>query len=267
MASIDELWSQVCETPDDLGARLVLGDALIETVDPSDAARGELIALQCRGADAKVLVGETAAHENVAERVSELIAAHWSVWLGDTSPLLMRQGSTFADGMLSLVQVGGDEVPHAAWANFRGHHELCAVKRVRPFKVRADHYAMFLAGLRRDPVAVEIHQPLVLTNLRARREHWAIRELRFGGIAWWSRAGSDPKQLVAEFRALSEMAPQLERLDIQPTYSLGAELAAAIAALPRMFPKLQRVKLEETDRAWLGDAEPGLRAMSFVEFA
>lgn len=267
MASPDELWAQVCETPDDLGARLVLADALIQDPDPAIAARGELIALQCRGADAKVLVDDNPTRENVAERISELIAAHWSTWLGETAQLLVRQGSTFANGMLSLVQVGGETAPHAAWAAFHGHRELCCARRIRPFKVRADHYAMFLAGLVRDPPAVEVHQPLVLTNLRLRREHWGIRELRFGGIAWWSRAGSDPAQLDAEFRALAEMAPQLERLDIQPTYSLGVELAAAIAKLPKLFPKLERVKLEETERAWLGDAESTLSAMPFVQFA
>ena len=262
--SIDSLWQLVAETPDDIGARLVLADALIEQGN----ARGELITLQCRGADASMLVGSEAeaVEENVAERVSELIAANWTTWLGDLAALLVRQGSTFQDGLLSLVQVGGESTPHSAWAQFAGHRELCAVKRVRPFKVRADHYAMFLAGMTRDPAFVEVHQPLVLRNLRARRERWGIRHLRFGGIAWWSRAGSEPNILGSELQALAEMAKDLETIEIPPTHAFSTELAEVAARLPRMFPKLQHVRLEDSDRGWLQESEGRLREMKHVVF-
>ena len=123
-----ELESAIVRDPDDLDAYAVYGDWLAEQGDP----RGELIALQLRGADAKVLVGgESPIDENTAERVSELIANNWTTWLGDVSQLVVRQGSVFRDGFLSFVQVGGENTPHGAWIAFRGHRELCAVKEVR----------------------------------------------------------------------------------------------------------------------------------------
>jgi uncharacterized protein (TIGR02996 family) len=266
MASTDELWQQVVETPDDIGARLVLADALIESSNEADQARGELIALQCRGADASMHVGESPSEDNAAERVSELIAASWTKWLGDLSMLIVRQGSTFQNGMLSLVQVGGETTPPAAWTAFAGHRELCAVQRVRPYKVRADHYATFLAALTRDPPHVEVHAPLVIRGVRAKRSHWGVRYLRFGGIAWWSASGRERGILASEFRALSEIATELETIEMPPTHAVGDELADVAAWLPRMFPKLQRLRLEDGDRGWLGDSEPRLRAMKFVEF-
>lgn len=261
MASIDELWQQVVEAPDDIGARLVLADALIEAGE----ARGELIALQCRGADASMFVGESPSEDNAAERVSELIAANWSKWLGDLSLMIVRQGSTFQDGMLSLVQVGGEATPLTSWAAFAGHRELCAIQRVRPYKVRADHYATFLAGLTRDPPWAEVHAPLVIRHLRRKRERWNIRGLRFGGIAWWSRAGSERGILASELQALAEMSPDLETIEMPPTHAIEHELADVALRLPRMFPKLQKLRIEDASRGWLGDSAPRLRALKFVE--
>jgi uncharacterized protein (TIGR02996 family) len=257
----DELWRQVVATPDDIGARLVLADALIEAGDP----RGELIALQCRGADASMLVGESPSEDNAAERVSELIAANWTTWLGDVALLISRQGSTFQNGMLSVVQVGGEHAPPAAWSSFAGHRELCAIQRVRPYKVRADHYARFLAALTHDPPWVEIHAPLVIRNLRTKRTRWAIRHLRFGGIAWWSAAGSERGILSSEVQALSEIAPDLEIIEMPPTHAFESELADVAARLPRLFPKLQKLRIEDVSRGWLGETVPRLRALKFVE--
>jgi uncharacterized protein (TIGR02996 family) len=137
MVSIDELWQQVVDAPDDIAARLVLADALIEAGD----SRGELIALQCRGADASMHVGESPTDENAAERISELIAANWTSWLGDLAPLLERRGSTWQDGMLSVVQVSGELAPHAAWTQFAGHRELCALRLAVADVVTREHLA------------------------------------------------------------------------------------------------------------------------------
>ena len=260
---IDELWRQVVENPDDIGYRLVLADALIEAGDP----RGELIALQCRGADAKISVGANDVPENPAERVSELVAANWERWLGDAAPALLRHGSTFRDGMLSLVRVGSESAQPIDWQRVAAHRELCAIERVRPAQVRSDHYAQFLHGLVRDPPWVEVHQPNVVRALRTLRDRWAIRGIRIGGITFTtSPRRREIAPLTAEIPLVAEMAPGIEAIEIPPMYSAGEELFALALQLPRLFPRLRKVKIETFGNS-LGDAEPRLRALSFVEIA
>ena len=256
---IDELWRQVVENPDDIGYRLVLADALIEEGDP----RGELIALQCRGADANIFVGANDIPENPAERVSELVAANWERWLGDAAPALRRQGSTFRDGLLSSVQVGTDRGLPIAWERIAAHRELCALERVSPLNIRGEDYAVFLHGLVRDPAWVDVHLPGVIRALRAKREHWAIRGIRMGGITFTSRGRSEIAPLATELRLVAEMAKALEIVEIPPMYGAADELFALALQMPKQFPNLQKLRLETY--GGFGDAEPRFRALSFVE--
>ena len=258
MVSISELWKQVVESPGDIGLRLVLADALIEQGD----SRGELIALQCRGADAKVLIdAELRAHrDNVAERVGELIAANWRNWLGDLAPALERQGSTFADGMLAQILVTDAGTNYAALAK---HHELCAVRRVIPRKVRTNQYAEFLAHLAHDPEWVEVHAPSVIRGIRAVRKTWNVRTLRIGGVSWMPT--DQTYALTAELQYLIPLAPDLETIELTPVWGRGEEVLQLAQQLPRMFPKLTKLKLENSRMGWLRDHEDKLAELPHVE--
>jgi uncharacterized protein (TIGR02996 family) len=234
-ASLDELWRQVAETPDEVSARLVLADALIEAGDP----RGELIALQCGGADANVIVDRDHA-DNVAERVNDLVAAHWDAWLGDAALVIHRHGAKFEGGMLAAIEVGSeDPVPEGVWDRAGGHRELCTLQRVRPRKIKPGHYGRFLAGLERDPPWVEIRQGTVAA-VRARRKRWGVRVVRWSGVC-------EPEAPDAELALLSEVAPELEQLELAPLWvarELAAAFLAIVARLPMMFRGLQRVRIE-----------------------
>ncbi len=260
MATIGDLWHQVVEAPHDLGLRLVLADALIEQGD----ARGELIALQCRGADANVLVDrELCAHtENNYERVIELIAQNWNAWLGPLARVLVRQGSTFHDGMLANVQVTSDSHERDDFAQLAKHHELCAVRRIRPHKMRSDLYATFLANLVHDPDTVEITAPHVIRAIRERRTSWRIRCLYYGG--YWVTRSDESYVLTAELERLGQLAPGLEVIEVGPNWGIGEELAAIAPRLPQLFPQLRTLRLGDVHLGWVGDHEATLRALPFV---
>jgi uncharacterized protein (TIGR02996 family) len=203
-----DLRRQVAEHPEDLTARLVLADALAEAGDP----RGELIHLQCGGADASVMVGDEA--ENVAERVGDLLSRHWDEWLGDAARVLFRQGSQFRDGMLWSIVVGSDDpVPDTLWDKAGAHRELSAVHQARPHKARPQQFGRFLAGLAHDPHHVELWVGTI-TTIAARRTRWSPRTVRYQGLgavnaANWFRAAGFSEQ----FEELRQLA-QLERRSV-----------------------------------------------------
>jgi uncharacterized protein (TIGR02996 family) len=265
--SIEELWRQVAESADDLSLRLILADALIERGDP----RGELIALQCGGADASVMVDDDRGIEtrDVGERVSELIAANWERWLGDLALVLVRRGSSFKNGLLHVIQVGEHTTTASAWESAGRHHELCAVHRVRPYRISADHYATFLAAFARDPECVEIAAPGVILGIAKRRSRWAVRNVRIGGSGWWN--DEHAPRMVNELAALAKLAPEVECIEIAPTYNrtIGLELVGMVPALPAMFPRFQRIKIENSESGWLQDAAETelerIRQLPFVE--
>ena len=85
------LLAAVQANPDDLAARLVYADALSDAGDP----RGELIALQCRGAN------------DLASRAreAELVAAHRDAWLGKLAPILEPSPTELVNGFLTNARV------------------------------------------------------------------------------------------------------------------------------------------------------------------
>jgi uncharacterized protein (TIGR02996 family) len=240
------LWREVAAARDDLSPRLVLADALIERGDP----RGELIALQCAGADASVVMGGEVP-DNVRERVAELVATHWNAWLGDAAHVLVRQGSRFANGMLALALVGdGVEIPDELWDRAARHHELAVLDTVRPHKVTARGYGRFLGALPEAPRRVEIHVPGVLAGVRATRTRWPIRVLRYGGYAF----GTPP--VPTELHDVARLAPDLEVVELLPLHLEGPRLRALIDELAYRLVKLRAVKLVGgwRMRGELGDA-------------
>ncbi|HEY1547719.1 MAG TPA: TIGR02996 domain-containing protein [Kofleriaceae bacterium] len=87
--TLEALLAAVYAHPDDIAARLVYADALADAGDP----RGEFIARQCRGDEAR-----------------DLLAVHRNRWLGALAPILHPKGSEFVNGFLTTARVR-DETP------------------------------------------------------------------------------------------------------------------------------------------------------------
>jgi hypothetical protein len=107
----------------------------------------------------------------------------------------------------------------------------------------------------------------VIRNIAALRKRWRIRHIRFGGIGWWRSTGQEVGIVGSELKALAELAPDLEVIEMPQTHNSGPELAALAPRLPKLFPKLVRLRLEDTHSGWLGGAETALRVLPFVELA
>jgi uncharacterized protein (TIGR02996 family) len=250
---MDELWRQVVEAPDDIGMRLVLADALIERGDP----RGELIALQCRGADARVIVEREVDEDNIVERVNDLVAGNWDTWLGELAEIVVRQGSTYEMGMLATITVGENDQPLAVWERVAKHHELCAVRHVKPLRARSEPYGAFLAGLVNDPAYVEVSSPQIVRAIRTRRKQWRIRGIAYGGIMYFSREVT-PGMLTGDFKQLEELtAATLETIDF--TVAIGGdEFANVVLGLPAQFPNLRAITIDDGTQYWRQSTDPKL---------
>jgi uncharacterized protein (TIGR02996 family) len=122
---IAALWEQIAAHPDELGPRIVLGDALLEHGDP----RGELIALQC-GAGERA--GSPEERARAKHRVRQLVQQLWKRWLGPLAPFLHQRGCELHRGMLEVVRVGVPDSPAIGWREVARHHELFAIHTVRP---------------------------------------------------------------------------------------------------------------------------------------
>jgi uncharacterized protein (TIGR02996 family) len=266
VAKLDELWAQVAETPEDLALRMVLGDALVDAGDP----RGELIQLQCAGAEAlgdhssKIITGsDPQLHAAVLmragadEQAAELIATHWDAWLGPLAHLIDRRSSRFERGLLSTVSIGTADTPPEAWAAARGHRELCAIDRVDVMRGKPADYATFLAGLVRDPARIDVHVVGIASALLEHRPRWAFRHLRFAFRFVWRPGEQTQPPYAAEINGMARLCLDVELLTFAQIY--GFDSAQAIRTmLPRIvgwFPKLRGVRFE--DPVWIdGDLGP-----------
>jgi uncharacterized protein (TIGR02996 family) len=92
----ESLLVQIADHPEDDAPRLVLADWLMEQPDPAQAARGELIQIQCRRAR---LPAENPARGELKQRERELIERYGPAWLGP----LVNLRHTFDRGLVRLT--------------------------------------------------------------------------------------------------------------------------------------------------------------------
>jgi uncharacterized protein (TIGR02996 family) len=213
VATIDELWRQVAEAPDDLAPRLVLADALVEAGD----VRGELIHLQCQRADYDA---------------STLVRANWDRWLGDLGVVLSQDGTSFKDGMLHTIRYAA----HGMLSPDRfqraiAHRELCVVRcvRARDRINPAFGFDELLAAL---PDTLESAEVLTVESL-ARRAARSLRVLHVRKIV-------DASHLVAT-------CPQLEELFVPMPDDIEADrFATTIEQLSAQLPRLRAIVIATT---------------------
>ncbi len=90
---LDLLWERIVASPEDLEARLIYADALMERGDPS----GEFIALQCSRSE----------EAEPSERERALLQAHGRKWLGRAGLLLNVEQVSFVRGAAVSADLGG----------------------------------------------------------------------------------------------------------------------------------------------------------------
>lgn len=227
---LEELWRAVGDHPSDLGARGVLGDALVAVGD----ARGELIALQLA----------PDAGDRTARNEKRLLDMWWEPWLGPVAAIAVRDGSEFRNGMLEVLRVGYPGTPLRAWAAARGHRELRTVHTVRSFRVPPIQYARFVTSIEHLQ-RVQVHGRETLLELAALGVRLSITSLEYSQPA--DRANVLLPSAIEAIRAFAPCAPRLEDIVLEPL-QLEAELDVLVAVLPSLFPALVAIGLAAPSR-------------------
>jgi uncharacterized protein (TIGR02996 family) len=229
--SLEELWRQVADSPDDLAPRLVLADALVESGDN----RGELIHLQCapvRGWS----------YAEATERARALVADNWQRWLGRLAQILDARTSWFDRGMLDVVHVGGGRASRRAWTAALGHRELAVVRRVSPATCTMGDYVDFVLALPNQPRSLRVRDRAELLELVRRRVRWSTRVLHAE---------------TAELDGIDGWFPELERLEI---ISSQSRLLTLVPQLATAFRGLHSIVIHDYERSL-----HALRAIPIVE--
>lgn len=226
------LWEAVARDPDDVGARMVLADFLIQHGD----GRGEHIALACSS--------DHRAHA----RADQLLAEHWNDWFGDLALIVKRGESTFDRGTLDKVTLGVEDAPSWAFAAIAGHRELLTVRRVaRSFRHPTTHeYTAFLRSLP-DPSRVTLELTAdALEELARLREEWPTRAI------YLDVSGLVPERIETAIDRVKRLFPALASIEIR-SWSRAypyVGLIPRLAAVPRIVIHTLK-QLDEESKAEL----------------
>jgi uncharacterized protein (TIGR02996 family) len=231
------LWAEIAAHPDDVGPRLILGDALVEAGE----LRGEVISLQCNAKQAHRPL--RSAHRDRSDgRVRTIVRLEFARWLGDLALVLARRGCELRNGMFEVVQVGRGETPPWAWSKVRGHRELACVHTVRPGTVTPEQYAGFIAALPREPQTLGITDPAQVPGIAAIIPLLGTRRLEYQ-----HHFDRDPRRpmplgppLLGTFEAIAKLAPALEEIAFLQVVNPD-ELVNVVRLLPARFPALRKI--------------------------
>ncbi|MEO8703140.1 MAG: hypothetical protein ABI867_24050 [Kofleriaceae bacterium] len=229
-SGLDELWQAVGDQPGDLGARVVLGDALVAAGD----ARGELIALQLAPDGG----------ERTARGIKRLLETWWEAWLGPVAAIAVRDGTEFRNGMLEVLRAGYPGTPLRAWTVSVGHRELRTVHTVRCARVDPVAYARFVATIEHLQVLqIDARESLLeLARLHARLP---ITVLEYSQPA--DRVDELLPSALETLRGFAPCAPRLGRIVLDPE-QLDSDLVAIATGLPALFPELRRIEIPAPSR-------------------
>ncbi|MCW5806553.1 MAG: hypothetical protein KIT31_29580, partial [Deltaproteobacteria bacterium] len=237
----------VAAHPDDVGPRLILGDALVEAGDP----RGDVIVLQCNAVRPdRPLRGAHRAHSD--GRVKTIARLEWQRWLGDLALVLVRRRCRLRNGMLEAVTAGRGDTPAWAWKKARGHRELACVHTVRPGAwAPAELYAGFVASLPRAPRTLGIAHPdhvpaLAVADrtllLGVRTLEYAQRDLHLFLPGQPPVPAPPITPLATTFDGLARLAPAVEEI-VFGEVDAKDQLCDLVGQLPARFPALQRIRI------------------------
>jgi len=237
---LSSLWNEVATHPDDIGPRIVLGDALIELGD----LRGELIALQCNArSPGRPLRGSDRSRYD--GRVRTLVRKCWRDWLGDLALAIMRRSSEYRCGMLEVVRVGSAETPPWVYGKAAGHRELVAVHTVRPGWIAAPDLATFLSGLPRFPTTLAVDRPVTLDVIAKLPGFEQVRTLELiqcpETIGRGLTPGFGTRPLEDTLDIASRAAGLTELYVSEPAIAVG--VFEALPSLRSRFPALERIAI------------------------
>jgi len=258
---VEPLWRQIVERPDDIEPRLILADALLGIGD----SRGELISLQCALDPERRGAAEA--------RANRLIRTEWHRWFGELAQLLARRGTVIRRGMLEEIRVGLHSTPPSVWATAARHHELAAVRAVRPAQAPPERYAELVAGLSRSPETLGIADAEVIVALDRLRGRLAATTIEYAPVKAYHYDRRPIPPFGDTFDRLARLAPDVEVLDLGWLWWIGGELhwanldaasaVALLSRLPHAFPRLRAIRVV---RGRLDDAVAArLAAVPLVE--
>lgn len=254
---MDVLLDRVLADPQDLGARMVYGDALVEANDP----RGELVIAQCTLAsagidrvadlvDAEIPEAELARLAGIQRRVQQLVARHQRKWL---APLELPDGAwvRFRRGMPESITIrkGEPAVPLL--------ERLVKLTPIGELELRSQNAqtlreigAMPLVGLRALDLTIggalpwDTYAGLIRPTLHHLRIAWARLE-------------------VAEVDRIAQLPlPGLRTIDLSGNWRLGADpIVRLLAAHPDVVVTLRNCKLDDTQLRALLAGAPNIRGL------
>lgn len=236
-ASLAGLWEQVAARPEEIGPRLVLGDALVELGE----TRGELILLQCAGAQPDAPPEDRARAE---QRVQQLVEQQWERWLGSLAPFLHRSGCELRRGMVEVISVGVPGAPDTGWREAAGHHELFAVHTVRPHHVSPEHYALFVECLPRLPRHLGLDSSVAIELLGAHIGALSVETVSYSHHGRARPQAPESHPFPTAIAALANLVPELEVLALEGACPPD-QVDALLPQLPRMFRRLRRVEVPQ----------------------
>jgi uncharacterized protein (TIGR02996 family) len=244
-AELATLWREVGEHPDDDAPRLVLGDALLGGGDN----RGELLVLQC--------APDPTRRKHAEVQARRLLKREWDRWFGDVARLLAKRGTEVRRGMLERIRVGINDTPAWAWEAVAGHHELVAVREVRPAMAPPVAFAKLVAGLPRFPRVLQIDAYEVIETLLATCANTSLEHLHYAQTTSLLPYARERPPVETLFEMLAKLAPDLKTLDLGAMWWHGGryqrindhavgrfvELLAMIRAL---FPALTKIRMSQS---------------------
>jgi len=254
------LWDEVGAQLDDDAPRLVLADALLARGDN----RGELIVLQCARS------GDRAQRADV--EAGRLLKREWERWMGPLALLLARRGTEVRRGLLERIRVGINGTPPWVWEAVAGHHELVAVREVRPAMAPPHAFAKLVAGLPRFPRLLELDAPEVLAQLDAPAP--GLEHVHYAPISNLVYYGRERPPIELTYRMLAKLAPNLTRLDLGPMWWHGGQFRTLgqieppyfgelVALIRALFPRLAHIRIMESSVR--PEARASLRELDGVE--
>ena len=212
MADRATLLAAIHREPENLAARLVYADALLDDGD----VRGEFITLQC--------AREPGAPPSPRER--KLLADHERLWLGDIEPFLLKQGVVYRHGFVAEA-----ELAQRAFDRPPSETEWQTLERLDVGHAWGPIFARWLAGL---PNLRRV------MNFYAGDLTWLVAK---GAVAWTALGvrgldASACRMLVegsAAFPALREVVLELGAVSTEMLESLGSLRLARLRLLTRTF--------------------------------
>lgn len=260
----DALLAAICAQPDDIAARLVYADYLLEQSDPAKRERGEFVLAQCRGDGGGTPASGGFPYGRFRNREVELLAKYRDAWLAPLAGLVSNAAFTrgFPDRITMWVDRFADTFAAVSRVTPVARLQLLGATDYLPILAECEQLrgvvsldltrgTVSAAGLREflaSPHLTRLHSLNLGDNgigdagADALAESPLLSRLRYLGVA---RNGLTPSGVSRLLSRLATGAPALQMLNLRGNpLSPGNWAERVLDALPpKMHPAL-RLSLE-----------------------